>query len=38
MMMDGRIVENGGPELAEELEAHGYQPFFEKHGVEMTEE
>ncbi len=38
MMMDGRIVESGGPELAEELEAHGYRPFFEKHGVEMTEE
>jgi Fe-S cluster assembly ATP-binding protein len=38
MMMDGRIVESGGPELAEELEAHGYQPFFEKHGIEETEE
>lgn len=38
MMMDGRIVESGGPGLAEELEAYGYRPFFEKHGVEVTEE
>ncbi len=38
MIMDGRIVESAGPELAEELEAHGYQPFFEKHGIESTEE
>lgn len=38
LMMDGRIVESGGPELAEEVEVHGYKPFFEKHGVEFTEE
>ncbi|MBI5929303.1 MAG: Fe-S cluster assembly ATPase SufC [Chloroflexi bacterium] len=38
LMMDGRIVESGGPELAEEVEAAGYKPFFEKHGVEVTEE
>ncbi len=38
LMMDGRIVESGGPELAEEVETAGYKPFFEKHGVEVTEE
>lgn len=38
LMMDGRIVESGGPELAEEVETSGYKPFFEKHGVEVTEE
>lgn len=38
LMMDGRIVESGGPELAEEVEIAGYKPFFEKHGVEATEE
>ncbi|PJF39254.1 MAG: Fe-S cluster assembly ATPase SufC [Phototrophicales bacterium] len=38
MMMDGRIVESGGPELAEELELHGYRPFFEKYGIEATED
>jgi Fe-S cluster assembly ATP-binding protein len=25
--VDGRIVESGGPELAEKLEAEGYDPF-----------
>jgi Fe-S cluster assembly ATP-binding protein len=24
VLADGRIVESGGPELAHELEAHGY--------------
>ncbi|MBA3486751.1 MAG: Fe-S cluster assembly ATPase SufC, partial [Lysobacter sp.] len=24
VLADGRIVESGGPELAQELEAHGY--------------
>lgn len=38
MIMDGRIVESGGPELAEEIEEYGYHPFFDKHGVEATEE
>ncbi len=38
MMMDGQIVESGGPELAEEIEADGYRPFFEKHGLEVTED
>jgi Fe-S cluster assembly ATP-binding protein len=38
IMMAGRIVESGGPELAEQLEADGYKPFFEKHGIAATEE
>ena len=27
MFVDGRIVEEGGPELAETLEAEGYERF-----------
>lgn len=27
VFVDGRIVESGGPELAEDLEAHGYERF-----------
>ncbi|MBX3714208.1 MAG: Fe-S cluster assembly ATPase SufC, partial [Lysobacter sp.] len=27
VFVDGRIVESGGPELAEELEANGYERF-----------
>jgi len=38
LMMDGRIVESGGPELAQTIEDLGYKPFFEKHGLEITEE
>lgn len=38
LMMDGRIAESGGPELADEIEIEGYKPFFAKHGVELTEE
>lgn len=38
LMMDGKIVESGGPELADKIEDDGYAPFFEKHGVEATEE
>jgi Fe-S cluster assembly ATP-binding protein len=37
LIMDGRIVESGGPELAQEIEDHGYTPFFEKYGLEVTE-
>lgn len=33
VMMDGRIVESGGPELAMELEERGYDWLREKHGV-----
>jgi len=32
IMLDGRIVESGGPELALELEARGYDWLREKHG------
>lgn len=38
IMMDGRIVESGGPELADQLEATGYKPIFEKYGIVPTEE
>lgn len=38
LMMDGRIVESGGPELAQSIEDDGYKPYFEKHGLEITEE
>ena len=33
VMLDGRIVESGGPELALELEAKGYDWVREKHGT-----
>jgi Fe-S cluster assembly ATP-binding protein len=33
VMFEGRIVEIGGPELAEKLEAAGYEWVREKHGV-----
>ena len=29
VMVSGRIVETGGPELAEQLEAHGYEEWRE---------
>jgi Fe-S cluster assembly ATP-binding protein len=38
IMMDGRIVESGGPEMADQLEESGYKPFFEKYGLVPTEE
>jgi Fe-S cluster assembly ATP-binding protein len=38
LMMDGRIMESGGPDLAQVIEDDGYRPFFEKHGLEITEE
>jgi Fe-S cluster assembly ATP-binding protein len=38
LMMDGRIVESGGPELAEQVELEGYKPFFVRHGLEVTED
>lgn len=38
ILMDGRIVESGGPELADTLETSGYKPFFEKYGIVPTEE
>jgi len=33
IMLDGRIVESGGPELALELEERGYDWLREKHGA-----
>ncbi len=33
VMMNGRIVESGGPELSLELEERGYDWLREKHGV-----
>ena len=33
IMLQGRIVESGGPELALELEKHGYKWVMDKHGV-----
>jgi Fe-S cluster assembly ATP-binding protein len=27
VFFDGRIIESGGPELADELEANGYERF-----------
>ena len=35
IMLDGRIVESGGAELAEQLEEHGYGFLREKHGELM---
>ena len=36
IMMDGRIVETGGPELALHLEEHGYDWLREKNGETVT--
>lgn len=36
IMLDGRIVESGGPELALKLEERGYDWIREKHGVTET--
>jgi Fe-S cluster assembly ATP-binding protein len=33
VMLNGRIVESGGPELALQLEEHGYDWLREKHDV-----
>ena len=35
VMMNGRIVESGGPELAEELEDGGYEAVRERLGIEQ---
>jgi Fe-S cluster assembly ATP-binding protein len=34
VMIDGKIVESGGPELADELEAGGYEAMRERLGIE----
>ena len=38
VILDGRIVESGGWELAERLEAEGYDAIREKHGVEFVQQ
>ncbi len=38
ILLDGRIVESGGWELTQVLEAEGYDPIREKHGIEETEQ
>ena len=35
-MMGGRIVQEGGPELAHELEAKGYETLRAEFGAEAT--
>jgi hypothetical protein len=37
-MIDGRIVDSGGPELAEELEAGGYDAIRDRLGLAPPEE
>ena len=38
ILLDGRIVESGGPELAALLEEKGYDPIREKYGITEIEE
>ncbi len=38
VMMDGRVVRSGGPDLAEELEAKGYDAVAADLGIEITDE
>jgi hypothetical protein len=38
VMMDGRLVESGGPELADELEDGGYEGLRTRLGIEAPEE
>ncbi len=37
VMVDGRIVRSGGPELAQELEEKGYEPILRELGLEVSE-
>ena len=37
ILLDGKIAESGGWELAEMLEAEGYDPIREKHGIKEEE-
>ena len=34
ILLDGRLVESGGYELTQLLEAEGYDPIREKYGIE----
>jgi Fe-S cluster assembly ATP-binding protein len=36
IMIDGRIVDSGGPELAEELESGGYEAVRERLGLKRS--
>ena len=38
ILMDGRIVESGGAEMVDQLEATGYKPYFDKYGLVPTED
>lgn len=38
VMMDGRIVEQGGPELALDLEENGYRGLADRLGIQLEEE
>lgn len=38
VMMDGRVVKTGGPELAHQLEAEGYVGISKELGIELAEE
>ena len=38
IMMDGRVVKTGGPELAHRLEAEGYAGISQELGIELAEE
>lgn len=38
VMMEGRVVKTGGPELAKRLEAEGYQGISQELGIELIEE
>jgi len=37
LMLGGRVVESGGPEMAEHLAEHGYDWLREKHGIQAVE-
>ena len=37
VFVDGRMVEEGGPELADQLEAEGYDKYVEGRGLTMSE-
>ncbi len=37
-MMEGKVVKTGGPELAKQLEAEGYQAIANELGISYKEE
>jgi len=38
VMIKGRIVESGGEELVHQLEAEGYEPIEQRHGIDASQE